>query len=91
VLNSWPGSYQGQVVVTDTGTSPKNGWKVAWTFPGNQQITTLFNGAYTQSGQQVTVTNVSYNETIPAGGSVNFGFIANVTGTNAAPASITCS
>jgi cellulase/cellobiase CelA1 len=64
---------------------------VAWTFPGNQQITTLFNGAYTQSGQQVTVTNVSYNATIPAGGSVLFGFIANVTGTNAAPASITCS
>jgi hypothetical protein len=91
VLNSWPGSYQGQVVVKDTGTSPKNGWKVAWTFPGNQQITTLFNGAYTQSGQQVTVSNVSYNASIPAGGSVNFGFIANVTGTNAAPASITCS
>ena len=37
------------------------------------------------------MTNLSYNATIPAGGSTNFGFIANATGTNAAPATITCS
>jgi cellulase/cellobiase CelA1 len=89
VVNSWSGGYQGQVVVKDTGTSPKNGWKLAWTFPGNQQITSLWNGVYTQSGQQVTVTNQSYNGTIPAGGSLTVGFTAN--GTSAAPASITCS
>jgi len=91
VVNSWGGGYQGQVVVKDTGTSPKNGWKLAWNFPGNQQITNLWNGAYTQSGQAVTVTNAPYNGTIPAGGSLTVGFTANYTGTNNAPASITCS
>jgi Glycosyl hydrolase family 12/Cellulose binding domain len=91
VTNSWTGGYQGQVVVKDTSTSPKNGWKIAWTFPGNQQITQLWNGVYTQSGQQVTVTNEPYNGSIPAGGSVTVGFTANVSGTNTAPASITCS
>jgi hypothetical protein len=91
VTNSWTGGYQGQVVVKDTSTSPKNGWKIAWTFPGNQQITQLWNGVYTQSGQQVTVTNEPYNGSIPAGGSVTAGFTANVSGTNTAPASITCS
>jgi cellulase/cellobiase CelA1 len=91
VVNSWAGGYQGQVVVKDTGTSPKNGWKLAWTFPGNQQITSLWNGVYTQSGQQVTVTNAPYNGTINAGGSLTVGFIANDSGTNTAPASITCS
>ena len=80
-----------RVVVNDTGSSPKNGWKLAWNFPGNQQITSLWNGVYTQSGQAVTVTNQPYNGTIPAGGSLTVGFTANVTGTNNAPASITCS
>jgi cellulase/cellobiase CelA1 len=90
-VNSWAGGYQAQVTVKNTGTSPKNGWKLAWTFPGNQQITSLWNGVYTQSGQQVTVTNQPYNAAIPAGGSVAVGFTANVSGTNTAPASITCS
>lgn len=90
VVNSWAGGYQAQVTVKNTGTSPKNGWKLAWTFPGNQQITSLWNGVYTQSGQQVTVTNQPYNAAIPAGGSVAVGFTANVSGTNTAPASITC-
>jgi cellulose 1,4-beta-cellobiosidase len=89
VVNSWAGGYQAQVVVKDTGTSPKNGWKLAWNFPGNQQITSLWNGAYTQSGQAVTVTNQPYNGSIPAGGSLTVGFTAN--GTSSAPASITCS
>jgi hypothetical protein len=91
VVNSWAGGYQAQVTVKNTGASPKNGWKLAWTFPGNQQITSLWNGVYTQSGQQVTVTNQPYNAAIPAGGSVAVGFTANVSGTNTAPASITCS
>jgi len=37
------------------------------------------------------VTNAPYNGTIPAGGSLTVGFTANYTGTNNAPASITCS
>ena len=89
VTSSWSGGFQGQVVVKDTGTSPKNGWKVGWTFPGNQQITSLWSGVYTQSGAQVSVTNMSYNAAIPAGGSVTFGFTAN--GAITAPASVTCS
>ena len=91
VVNSWSGGVQAQVVVKDTGSSPKNGWKLAWNFPGNQQITSLWNGVYTQSGQAVTVTNQPYNGTIPAGGSLTVGFTANVTGADNSPASITCS
>ena len=37
----------------------------------------------TQNGQSVKVTNVNYNATIPAGGSVNFGFQASYSGSNA--------
>src|SRR5439155_13294659 len=59
-----------------------------WTFPGNQQITNLWNGSYVQSGPAVTIRNVGYNGSIPAGGSYSgLGFTANFSGTNAAPAS----
>jgi cellulase/cellobiase CelA1 len=75
-------------VTVHGGASAKNGWKVSWTFPGSQKITNLWDGQFTQSGAQVTVTNMPYNAQVPAGGTVSFGFTAN--GTSAAPASLTC-
>jgi hypothetical protein len=91
VVNSWPGGFQGQVVVTNTGSSTKNGWKLGWTFPGNQAISSLWDGMYGQSGETVTVNNASYNGSIAAGGTVTVGFTGSYTGTNSAPSTISCS
>jgi hypothetical protein len=91
VTNSYPGGFQGQITVTDTGNSPVNGWKLGWTFPGNQQITSLWGGVYTQSGQNVTVTNAPYNGTIQPGASLTVGFNGSFSGTNTSPSSVTCS
>ena len=91
VTNSWPGGFQGQVAVANTGTGIRNGWTVKWTFPGSQQITQLWNANYTQSGAQVTVTNASYDGTIQPGASVTVGFNGSYSGTNTSPASVTCS
>jgi hypothetical protein len=33
VVNSWPGAFQGQVAVTNTGATPTTGWTVTLTFP----------------------------------------------------------
>jgi cellulase/cellobiase CelA1 len=90
VVSSWSGGFQGQVVVTNTGSATLNGWKLGWTFPGSQQISDLWNGTYTQSGQNVTVTNESYNGTLAPGASTTIGFTANDSGSNAAPSSISC-
>jgi hypothetical protein len=87
VVNSWSGGYQGQVTVT-AGASGLNGWKVGWTFPGSQQISQMWNATYTQSGANVTATNMSYDGTLAAGASTTFGFIA--TGSSAAPTGVTC-
>jgi hypothetical protein len=65
------------------------GWTVGWTFPGNQTITNLWNGAYTQSGATVSVKDAGYNASIPTGSSVNFGFNINYSGSNTAPTSFT--
>jgi hypothetical protein len=90
VPSSWSGGFQGQVVITDTGNSPTNGWTLTWTFPGNQQITSLWDGNYTQSGENVTVTNASYDGTIEPGDSLTIGFNGNYSGTNTAPSSVAC-
>ncbi|MFY1699320.1 glycosyl hydrolase family 95 catalytic domain-containing protein [Solwaraspora sp. WMMA2101] len=89
VTGSWPGGFQGEVTVT-AGTAPIQGWAVTWTFTNGQAINQLWNGTHTQSGGNVRVTNVSYNGSLPAGGSATFGFLASVSGTNNPPTNITC-
>ncbi|MCL6589268.1 MAG: M6 family metalloprotease domain-containing protein [Firmicutes bacterium] len=76
-------------IINNTATAV-NGWTLAWTFPGNQTITNLWGGIYTQSGASVSVKDAGYNASIGAnGGSVNFGFNINYSGTNAKPTAFT--
>ncbi|GLW52153.1 glycoside hydrolase family 11 protein [Kitasatospora phosalacinea] len=83
--SDWGSGYTGAVTVKNNGSTATNGWKVTMTYAGNQTVTNLWSGTYTQSGKVVTVNNASYNGVVPAGGSTNFGFNANYSGTNAAP------
>jgi endoglucanase len=89
VTNSWSGGFQAQLVVTNTGGGTINGWQVVWTFPGDQKITNLWNATFTQSGEQVTVTNPSYNTSLAPGASVTIGFTGSFTNSNAAPTRFT--
>ena len=89
-VNQWSTGFQAAITIQNTGTVGIAKWTLKWTFPGTQQVTSLWNGSYTQSGDALTVNNLSYNGTIPAGGSYNgVGFTASFTGTNAAPTSFT--
>ena len=90
VTASWPGGFQGQVVVRNTGSATLSGWRLGWTFPGDQKITNLWNGGYTQSGAAVTVTSAAYNGTLPAGGTATVGFTGTYTSSDPAPASVSC-
>lgn len=90
VTGSWQGGFQGEVVVTNTGTTPTNGWTVTWTFPNGQVISQMWNGTFTQNGADVTVHNVSYNGTLAPNASATFGFLASWTGTNGVPSTVTC-
>jgi Cellulose binding domain/Glycosyl hydrolase family 12 len=89
LVNSWSGGFQGQVTVSNTGASPISGWTLRWSFPGDQKLNDLWNGSYTQSGEQVTVTNASYDGTIAPGGSVTVGFTGTYTSSDASPAAFT--
>ena len=58
-------------------------------FSGNQKITNLWNGNYTQNGTEVSVKNSVYNATIAVGSSVSFGFNISYSGTNSKPTTFT--
>lgn len=77
VVSSWSGGFTGEVTVTNTGTSTSNGWRVGWSWPGGQQVTTAWNTQLTQSGSSVTGSNAEYNGTIPPAGKTTFGFNAS--------------
>jgi hypothetical protein len=74
------------IALDNTGTTAWTSWTLQWTFANGQTISSLWNGVETQSGALVTVTNESYNGSVPAGGSVtNIGFNGTLVGGNAVP------
>ena len=85
-VNQWTGGFTAQVQVTNNGAA-LSGWTLTWSFTGNQQITSAWNAQITQSGAAVTAQNVSYNGSLPTGGSVQFGFQASFSGSNDVPGS----
>jgi cellulase/cellobiase CelA1 len=88
VDNQWNSGFTATVTVK-AGSSPISGWTVRWTWPGNQQETSAWNATVTQSGSQVTATNMSYNGAVPASGTTSFGFQGTAGGSFTAPA-LTC-
>ncbi len=91
IINQWPGGFGASLIITNTGSTPINGWSLQFSFPTGQTITQLWNGSYTQSGSAVTITNASYNGSIPAGGVLNSspGFNGSWSGGNSPPTAFT--
>ena len=89
ITNQWPGGFGATISITNTGTTAINGWTLTFAFPNGQTITQLWNGSYTQSGANVTITNVSYNGSIAAGATVSSspGFNGSWSGSNTVPTS----
>jgi endoglucanase len=75
VNGTWPDGYNAQVWITNTGSSPINGWELAWAFPGDQSVAYGWSGEYGQQGATTTVGNLSWNATIAPGQTLTFGFI----------------
>ncbi|MFI9643611.1 arabinofuranosidase catalytic domain-containing protein [Micromonospora sp. NPDC051925] len=86
VSSSWQGGFGANVTITNLGDAV-DGWRLTWSFTAGQTITQLWNGSYTQTGAQTTVTNVSYNASIPTNGTTSFGFNGTWNGSNPAPTS----
>ncbi|MEV0722927.1 lytic polysaccharide monooxygenase [Micromonospora purpureochromogenes] len=90
VINSWPGGFQGEVMIMNHSTRTYGGWVASWTWPSGQSISSLWNGTVSSSGSAVTVANAAWNGTIAPEGTTTFGFTATTTGANTLP-TVTCS
>ncbi|WP_406181350.1 GH12 family glycosyl hydrolase domain-containing protein [Streptomyces canus] len=87
--NAWQGGFTADVTITNTGASPVSGWKLAFTLPSGQQITSAWNANLSGSSGAVTASNVSHNSELPAGGRATFGFQGTSSGTFAKPSAFT--
>lgn len=86
--SQWAGGFTANVVINNTGTSAISNWTLTFTFPGDQKITNAWNdGSFSQSGENVSITNASYNGTIAPGANTSVGFQGTWTTSDAAPAS----
>ncbi len=88
VTNQWPGGFGASITVQNTGTAAWTSWSLTFAFPASgQSVTQGWNGTFTQSGQNVTVANTSYNGNVAANGSINPGFNGAWSGSNPIPTS----
>lgn len=90
ITGGWPGNFQAEVAVENTGTSTINGWTVGWTYAGDEDIFNQWNASVSQTGATVTATDAGHNATIPPGGSAVFGIQGTVSGGATVPAPISC-
>jgi hypothetical protein len=88
---TWPGHFQINMRIQNTGSAPINRWGLKWSFANGQAIELLWNGVATQVDRKVVVTNADWNGAIPPGGAQDgIGFNATVPGgANARPANLT--
>ncbi|MBM7074960.1 extracellular catalytic domain type 1 short-chain-length polyhydroxyalkanoate depolymerase [Micromonospora humida] len=88
-VNAWNTGLTTAITITTLNDTGVTGWSLAFTLPAGQTITSGWNATYSPTSGAVTATNVSYNGSIPPGGSVSIGFQANHTGNTSKPASFT--
>ena len=83
-VSQWSTGFTANVGLTNLGPAVSS-WSLTWTFASNQTITSAWNTQASQAGQAVTATNLSYNGSLATNGTVQIGFLASYSGTNATP------
>ena len=73
------------VTIKNTGSSAVNNWKVTVSFGGNITLDQSWNGNFSASGSNITITPVDFNNEISAGQSVEVGFIISYSGNVGTP------
>jgi endoglucanase len=90
IQNQWTGGFQANVTIANTGSTAINGWTLKFAFPATgQSVTQGWSGTWSQSGQNVTVTSMSWNGNLASGTSTGLGFNGAFTTSNPVPTSFT--
>jgi acetylxylan esterase len=88
-VNAWNTGLTAAITVTNTGSAPVNGWRLAFTLPAGQAITSGWNATYSPASGNVSANNAAYNATIAPGASVGIGFQATHPGNAGKPTGFT--
>jgi hypothetical protein len=80
LVTEWPDGFQATVTVTTE--RPLDGWSVAWSFRDGQKVGQMWDASFAQNDSRVTATAADYNKSVPADGSLAFGFLASWQGKN---------
>lgn len=88
LTNQWPCGFGANIVIENTSSSAWTSWSLSFTFPASgQRVTQGWNGVFSQSGQNVTVINASYNGNVAVNGTAIPGFNGAWTTSNPVPTS----
>ncbi|WP_253767548.1 glycoside hydrolase family 9 protein [Goodfellowiella coeruleoviolacea] len=85
VHSEYQGRFLGQVTITNTTATAVDGWSLGWFFPGEQRVTSVWNGTVNQAGAGVRVSDAGWNRRIGPNRSVTFGFEASGLGKSSKP------
>ncbi len=77
--------YQYTVTIKNTGSSAIRNWNITVNFGSNVTLDQSWNGNYSLSGTNLTITPVDFNSEIAAGQSVEVGFIISCSGSISTP------
>lgn len=78
VHGTWPGGYNTQIWIKNTGQTAITGWKLSWAYPGDDEVTSrAWSAQWSQQGATVTAENYPWNATIKPGKRTTIGFIGD--------------
>ncbi|HEX5203740.1 MAG TPA: cellulose binding domain-containing protein [Actinoplanes sp.] len=81
--SDWPGGFVAEVKLTNTATTEVSVWSLAVSLGGDQRVTSSWAAKWAQSGSTVTLTNETWNATIPPGADVTVGLVGTYAKSNA--------
>ena len=87
LVNQWPDGFQATVSVTTV--EALGNWHVGWSFRDGQKVTQMWDASFGQNDSRVTATAADYNKSVPAHGTLTFGFLASWSGKNSPAYGIT--
>ncbi len=88
VQNDWGTGFTAGITIENTGPAITT-WTLAYSYAGNQALSSGWSGNWTQTGKNVTVTSESWNGTLATNASTQIGANFTYTGTNTNPTAFT--
>ncbi|MDT0387681.1 GH12 family glycosyl hydrolase domain-containing protein [Streptomyces dubilierae] len=85
----WQGGFTADVTVKNTGSAAVDNWRLGFTLPSGQRVTSAWNATLSGTSGAVTASPVAHNARIAAGGTQSFGFQGTYSGTFAKPSGFT--